>query len=69
MDGKSCMNCEHCGTHLAGGIKRDTVCRLKPGVAVAAFVPGVAGLEVKVATAWPPVSESDWCGEFKAKLQ
>jgi hypothetical protein len=66
---KSCLNCEYAGAQLNLGTKTiDHVCRRRPGTAVAAFVPGQMGLEVKVATAWPPVTPNDWCGEFQRKM-
>ena len=68
-DRKSCVNCTHCGAQLDPRSKvMSYVCRLKPGTAAAAFMPGPNGVEVKVVTTWPPVTDIDWCSEFTQRL-
>lgn len=70
-DNRTCKTCQFYSALLVGGGQMTFVCRFRPPEVFAQMFPlqnGTVG--TSTATAWPGVSESDWCGShsFKAEL-
>lgn len=59
----NCANCKHCGEHATA-----LVCRAKPPVASAALLMGPQGPSWQTVTAWPVVTNFDWCSHHSPKL-